>query len=250
MTYSSEIDLGGLGQAPKTSDPDTFADFTDVYNAIHILAQWTNSLYENARRKEGAPWETFPLENIFETRAHHSIKEGMICSPAYVYKTNPGSGNTSFYGAIRGVAVPVPSLGTGQNNGTWLGNRQTSYVNGVFGIALSDAKPGQLFDIAVGPGIINVPGLKQGEIVASSKAYKEKHLWASTYLELSNDGSLYRLATVPQNYADPDGYSAVGVGVADDAMMLFGPQHTNDQFGPVRSPMGEAMLGWGQWDTG
>lgn len=70
------------------------------------------------------------------------------------------------------------------------------------------------------------------------------------HLELLNDGGLYRLPSEPQIYADRDKFTVVGVGVADDAMLLFGPQHVRDQFGTVISASGNSLLGWGQWETG
>lgn len=222
MAYASEIDIK-ISETPKTTDPELLPDLIDIYNALHILAQYTDQIREFVTKSpEGDPWESFPLENIVHVRAHVSISQGQICGPAYLFKSNDNPNTTStVHAVVRGVPYLAPyarDLRTGRvRNYQYL--HQT--VNGVVGIALEDTSAGDLVPIALGPGVLEVPGLRAGESVFAWSAYEIVAPRGTTYLRLRNNGSLFRLSLTPERYADTSFMHRVGVGIAQDAMYLF-----------------------------
>lgn len=225
MAYASEIDIK-ISETPKTTDPDLLPDLIDIYNALHILAQYTDQIREFVTKSpEGKPWESFPLENIIHTRAHVDISQGQICGPAYIYKQNSAQNNvSSFHGTVRGVPYMVSAQDprSGRERSPLFLHPS---INGIFGIALEDTKAGDLVPLALGPGILQVPGLLKGESVYAWSAYRE-HVSGTIgsrlkYLQLRNNGSLFRLSLSPNRYVDMDFMHRVGVGVAKDAMYLF-----------------------------
>ena len=225
MTYASEIDLGGIGQAPKTTDPETFADFTDVYNAIHILAQWVSMLYEHQLAKSGndpdAPnYETMPPDNVIWETAAMNIKEGMFVSrpEPFIYPLIAGGPqrNGAFAGWVsspRDRWPPIQSLST------------TSYAH--FGIAGSDAKAGEKVKILMGPGFVHFPGAK-----VRDRVYVSITKWSGrgNSMRPSGGGEIY---LVPPTGGPYDLSNLIKLGVIMNNDELFLPPPYSPEFPPV-----------------
>lgn len=249
MAYKSKIDLGGLGEVPKTTENETFADFTDIYNAIHILTRWVNALVERAEAEgdnssDKAPWESMTFERWIWLPARVQITKGEVISSVYV--TDDGA---NFDGVYKGAHyIRFTPTGAG-----WGATKVTSLV----GVALEDAAPGELVKFGVGPAIINIGGVKAGDKIYCRPAV-EVHSTQSTVPVTPNDGQMYLnppglVGVWPSaSYGSPEWpvdqtqygtsksgpivpgkgkgnslpymYTPVAVGVGNDAAMFLGPQ--------------------------
>lgn len=140
--YRSPVDLG-LGRQPMTGDPALFEEFTQVYNAIHLLNQYLDRLRTGASGGGGGseqdPDISAGFSRFFVVKAAQAIATGAIISPM---------------------------VGTeGYVNGT-LGNILT--VGAVAlntGVALSSASIGEDVRIGVGPAVVKVAGAIPGQVV-------------------------------------------------------------------------------------
>lgn len=174
MSYSSEINLGGLGESPKTKDPEVFPDMTDVYNAIHILAQWVDMLYQNEKNKVQPEERGDELTRFVTVRAAVDITAGMFVSVPTSFVAPPRGPNAKFFnGAVPGywtgeadtfTAVVSPSFPV--PSGTFPVKVPAALT---FGIATQDAAAGEMVKIGLGPGQIDLPGANVGDTVWVSK---------------------------------------------------------------------------------
>lgn len=266
MAYKSQIDLGGLGEVPKTTDSQTFSDFTDVYNAIHILAQWTNALAERLQDEgdkgsDKQPWELLTFERWIWLPARQNIKQGDVVS-----SINHVVGGTTWNGVYKGCYGLVHTWQIGSwGIETWLGK-----VNYLCGVALEDAAVGELVKFGIGPAIINMTGVKAGDRLYSKPTFYDSNVGTqspvASNVTFFNDGKIYlnppaNINPWPQSANDgfttviPQGtsktgpvipggtfpydrhtlYMPIGYGVSDNAAMFLGPNMLTDFTAPVRS---------------
>lgn len=161
--YRSPLDLG-LGQQPQTQDPLLFNEFTEVYNAIHLLNQYLDQLRLVAEGGSGsgeAPSDSMPFNRFYTAIALVNITVGQPVSPSPLTNQN---------GVILGALA----------NNAGIGNPSSNFC----GIALTSALAGQALRVGVGPAIIQFPGISSGQI-----------LWAYSSLTTTSarfgDGGLY-----------------------------------------------------------
>ena len=160
--YRSPVDLG-LSRVPALTDnPELFAELTDIYNSIHLLASYMDALRLSLSGGGSGqnPAQTMPFNRFFSAIALQDIDAGMPISPSPVTGDN---------GVIKGAL------------GSNLGG--TPYSN-FCGIALTSALAGQPIRAGVGPGAIEVPGAAAGSLIW---AYNSRATNGNKF----NDGGLY-----------------------------------------------------------
>lgn len=164
--YSSPVDLG-LGQTPQTQDPLLFSEFTEVYNAIHILNQYLDNLRLVAEGGSGsgtAPSASMPFNRFYTGVAGVPIVVGQPVSP------NVGVSNM-----IPGALANDPTIAAPTSN--------------FCGIALTSADVGETFRVGVGPAIIAFPGLISGQLLwAYSSRATNGNVFADSGLYTGNPG--------------------------------------------------------------
>lgn len=240
MAYTSDIDLGGLGETPKTQDSQIFPDMVDVYNAIHILAQWTGALKERLEESseqdssDKPNWENMPFKEFWWGRAAVAITKGQMCGSLNVQARFPG--NTSpirtYNGVVLGCAgifdrqgfqVAVGSTG-GDSDSTIYEWRYMNkfFPRGMTGIAMNNAAIGQWVRLAVGPGIMNIPGFKTGDRLFAYTALRKSTLGSGAVRQIyQNNGSVIKIqAGQPAPYVD--GLIQVGVGTGPNECHIYG----------------------------
>lgn len=173
--YTSPVDLG-LGQTPQTTNPELFNEFTEVYNAIHILNQYLDNLRLVAEGGSGsgtAPSDSMPFNRFYTGTAAVNISVGQPVSP------NPLANNMI--------------LGALANDNTII-NPSSNFC----GVALTSAVAGATFRVGVGPAIIQFPGLVSGQL-----------LWA--YSSRATNGNIFGDSGL---YTGNPGPKALGIGTA------------------------------------
>lgn len=192
--YSSPLDLG-LGQTPQTQDPLLFNEFTEVYNAIHLLNQYLDQLRLVAEGGSGsgeAPSDSMPFNRFYTGTALVNITVGQPVSPSSITGQN---------GIILGA----------------LGNAFTIAVpsSNFCGIALTSATAGNTLRVGVGPAIIQFPGILSGQL-----------LWAynarATNGNRFNDGGLYVNNPGPKTTANGTSYPMPVATCPLNGFALFG----------------------------
>lgn len=145
-----------LGQTPITKVPELNYEMQGIYNALHILNKYMDLLRDELESGDNEdPSVSVRFRNRFESVALQKITAGDVVSQyaggivkgvgRNEPRVNPGGGNPSYYG-------------------TW--GRIFFHVNmQVPMIALSDAEVDETVRVGVGPGIIEVPGIKCGTLV-------------------------------------------------------------------------------------
>lgn len=141
--YRSPVDLG-LGRMSDIKDPELFGEFTDVYNAIHLINAYLDRLRLIAEGGGSgqSPSTTMPFNRFFVSTALQPIAVGDLVSPS------PISGQN---GVIKG-ALSNPSGGAAP-------------VANFVGIALTAAAVGEDLRVGVGPAALEVPGTTGGSYV-------------------------------------------------------------------------------------
>lgn len=269
MAYKSQINLGGLGEVPKTTDSGTFVDFTDVYNAIHILAQYTNALLERAQSDgdkgpDKQPWELMTFERWIWLPARQNIKQGEVVTSVYYTR-----GGTTWNGVYRGAyGLVVKTMQAVFNQAYALGK-----LNFLCGVALEDAASGELVKFGIGPAIINMSGTKAGDRLYCKPAIQDLNMsssqnavstpgdgqmylnppgdvgpwpqiafssgeWGTTTIVPNGDaktGPLIANGTSFQPKRSYDIYMPVAYGVSDNAVMFLGPNMQTDFSIPIRT---------------
>lgn len=127
--YKSNIDIQ-LSQLPKTTDAAIFNDLTEAYNAIHILNASVDSVINGLYKpdKDLNPDEAMKFIRSFWAEASEDIEIGCCVRWA--------DGGDS---VRKGHA------------GAWTG------------FSLTDAKEGDLIQVAYGPAILQLDGIKAGD---------------------------------------------------------------------------------------
>ena len=216
MAYKSDIDIK-LSEIPRTTDPSIFPDLVDIYNAIHILTQYSdraNKLRDNPSGDESTPpWQAVQFDKYFYSRAYHSISAGMVCT---IVNTEC-AWNGAYYtvqGVVRGVGgsyhpkvSPFPDPHRLHFGSTY--------------IALEDASPGQLVKLGIGPGILKLPGIELGEPVLAKVWATDTQAGTSNIprYTLNVDGGLYRIPYQLRG-VNTFGLRPIGQGVAPNAAMI------------------------------
>ena len=142
--YRSPVDLG-LGQTPQTQDPILFGEFTEVYNAIHILNQYLDQLRLVAEGGSGsgeAPSDSMPFNRFYTAVALVDITVGQPVSPSSITGQN---------GVILGALASNYTIATPSSN--------------FCGVALTSATAGNTLRVGVGPAIIQFPGIASGQLL-------------------------------------------------------------------------------------
>lgn len=195
MAYSSDIKLP-IGQEPQIDDNEKiWPDMLDVYNAIHLLSQFTDSLIKNQTSGDSSqkPWEAIPFTRWFYEVVKNDVTVGTIVTP----DANAG-------GYVLGApneAVPVNYY-------------QSTYGNGFVGVCLEDAKAGDICKIGMGPAILHVEGIELGDMLFCQQkgvVYNPDLNLPST--EIPSDGKLYRYKYTQM--------VVVGAAVAKDAALIY-----------------------------
>lgn len=201
MAYSSDIDLP-LGQEPQSSDTSLFPDLLDIYNSIHLLAQYTDKLIKNQTSggPEQKPWEAMPFRNWFYAVVGEDVAVGNIVTPIKVgldfFR------GTIAYDTMSGIYMKGAPC-------TYLDNAEhTTWGNGMVGFVLEAQTAGNLCKIGVGPAIVNIPGCRAGEALFAKSFFN-----GETMFLYPPDGLIYRY---PGNYM-----AVIGACVADDAAMIW-----------------------------
>ena len=133
--YRSPLNLD-IGQIPRTQDPVLFQELIPIYNAVHTLNAYLDSLRLSL---EGGDPEKSPSEEMrfvrgFWLDAAEDIPQGSIITP------------------VSGLA----RLGCGKRR---ISGITDSYLTG---IALTEALSGEKVRMGIGPAILNVPGFTAG----------------------------------------------------------------------------------------
>lgn len=192
--YRSPVDLG-LGRTPITTDPALFDEFSDVYNAIHLLNEYLDNLRTVASGGGSGqtPTETLPFNRFFTAVALQAVEIGDVVSPSTVTGQN---------GMLKG-ALPH-------------GVSSTAPECNFCGIALTKAAAGEEFRVGIGPATLEMPGATTGSFI-----------WA--YSQRATNGGI---ASLPGLYNGNPGTKAAGGGTAYpmpvgvcivNGFVLFGP---------------------------
>ena len=164
--YSSPVDIG-LGQTPQTQDAQLFDEFTEVYNAIHILNQYLDNLRLVAEGGSGsgtAPSDSMPFNRFYTGTAAVNITVGQPVSP-----------NTTANNMILGALADDKT--------------KTKPSSNFCGIALTSAAAGASFRVGVGPAIIQFPGLVSGQLLwAYSSRATNGNIFGDSGLYTGNPG--------------------------------------------------------------
>lgn len=268
MSYSSSIDLGGLGEVPKTTDEGIFPDLVDIYNAIHILAQYTNSMFN---RTDDASFDQITLSS-----ANINVKAGDIVTISSLFGDFNANlrPNTLRKGMTKGAiehgfsGVTKISYGqryvsSGGEGGNWIsvgtpfaagsphvGALKTQntpgsfvisqfngeYVGAIVGIVLEDAGVGAEVGIGTGKGIIEMEGARVGQIVYAAGVYAYDNLG-----RVKNNSGL-RANRVNNLYSNNLGISYLnmrGVRFSNNGnMYLLNRPPSRNHYYPVGVPIG------------
>lgn len=229
MAYSSDIDLK-IGEIPKTTDPALFPDMVEIYNALHILGQWVNAVQKGAGSGDAntPPWEAMPFRNFFYVQAARDITSGNVVTIVDYEFFGTQNSHYSLAGVINGAYGGGLIANTNPSVSFYSYPRQGS----ITGLAMSDAAPGELVKVGVGPAIIKMDGIRMGEPVYAYAAYTPKSepvLFSSDvsfWAEEINDGGLIKLPREGGGFAFKSKPVLVGRGVAPDALMFTPPETT------------------------
>lgn len=165
--YRSPVDLG-LSRIPLTTNPELFNEFTDVYNAIHLLNQYLDQLRNavTGGGTEQAPSETMPFSRFFVGVAKQAVEIGDVVSPSSLPSDDK---------MLLGALAHNKTLPLAENN--------------FCGIALTAAAIGENFRVGVGPAVLAVPGAISGhQIWAYSSLSKAGAIVGDPVLYLTSPG--------------------------------------------------------------
>lgn len=238
MAYTSDIDLK-ISESPKTNDPALFPDMVDIYNALHILAQWVNQVVKQSGQGSGdettPPWEAMTFDKWFYAPAAVDVTKGSIVTPFYskVVRDYPGGPNRTVNGIILGAGAKYSEDGLESSRYNTRNNK------GISCIAMNDAAAGELVQCGTGPAILEVPGLKMGQpVVAKKGVTAAEGFFGGGWQILNNDGQIYILPTSGSGI-EWESYIPVGVGIANDAAMMFPAGYMDTQtYLPPQLPTG------------
>lgn len=194
-----------LGESPNITDPAVNVEVQQIYNALHLLSNYMAVLRENLESADGqTPAESIRFRRTFWAPAGQAIAVGAVVS--------------CFDGAVfNGVYTRDPPVGGYYDSADSIGstgNRTFFNVDVIsFGIAISAANPGELVRIGIGPGVLEFPGAKAGQLiwgVDAQSIYTEREANTSDQhytgvRHLVNNGGLYLQNVTGQYYIpNPD----------------------------------------------
>lgn len=221
MAYSSKLDLR-IGEVPNVTDPEIFPDLMDIYNAIHILGQYVNSVIKGTNPDDNEDTSRqLPFQYAFWVRAAVNIKEGDI-----IHVDAAGA-----YKGISHMAPPTSNPGPISNQTTISISAGT--LSTVWGMALSDAVAGERVRLAIGPAILAMDDLNRGDKIFGASGFDKR--WAPNALahnpatRLSNDGAIYKNITTSTGQSPATSrrwarsYIQIGYAIEDGAAFLLHP---------------------------
>jgi hypothetical protein len=140
--YRSPLKLD-LDQLPKTGDMTLFNEFVPIYNAIHILNAYLDSLRLTLEGgdSEKPPSEEFRFVRGFWLAAGEDIEQGSV------------------------VTVKAGKIVLGCGKRTKVAGTTHIIDSFLTGIAMSEALEGEKVRIGIGPAILNVPGYEADDEV-------------------------------------------------------------------------------------
>lgn len=167
-TAGSDINIR-LGQSPDIKDPALNYEFQLVFNALHLLSAYLNTLKDNLESAPGQnPAESIRFRRRFWAPALQPIAIGAVCC-AYGTGIINGVGTNNPLNGVVDPAVTVGSTGS---------RRRFGLVQSTFYIALTAAEPGELVQLGVGPGVLQLTTAKCGQTIwgvgaRSVKTYRD-----------------------------------------------------------------------------
>lgn len=177
----SDLDIK-LGQSPDIKDPALNYEFQLIFNSLHLLSQYMNLLKDNLESAPGqSPSESVRFRRRFWAVAGQDIAIGSVVS-TYNNQIVNGIATTQPVPAMVDSAVTIGSTGTRTLFGL---------VQQQFFIALTAAAAGQLVQLGVGPGILQVSNAKCGQLVWGVGAVTiDSHRDANTVTQYTTPGVL------------------------------------------------------------
>lgn len=184
MAYKSKINLK-LAQQPLSKSAENYGEMLDIYNSIHILAQWANALSDVL---EGSGIQTpgtgqdgtiIPTENTVDTDlgvqwpptrtlvvpARNAITAGTVCTlipyRLFLGAVSPPLPDPSEFGAYPGFSgLSAVTRGSQTSEEIRTETAQLQFA----GVAANDAAVGEPVTLYFGPGIIASEGVQYGMI--------------------------------------------------------------------------------------
>lgn len=195
-----------IGQAPNIKEPALKAEYQQVYNSLHILNAYLQEVAKYyGGDVTGTPAESLKFVNKLYLPAAQAITAGNIvsCHSSGVVNGIKRSllGNNGTY--LTPPDSPYSGIGTRSfpNYGINLGEQAGPIRLEHFFIATADAAIGEEVEVAIGPGILEVPGATCGQIVWASDSRVLEQYNASlngdvnarrnAEIGFSGDGKLY-----------------------------------------------------------
>lgn len=146
-----------LGESPNVADPIVNVELQQIYNALHLLGNYMSALRENLESADGqTPAESLRFRRTYWGTAGQAILPGSVVSGFNGLIYNGVSSRNPPVAFYDDSAVTIGSTG----NRTFFGLSQLG-----FGIALTAAAPGELVQVGVGPGVLQVGSAKCGQII-------------------------------------------------------------------------------------
>lgn len=216
MPYSSKVDIK-LGQQPKSADPKFYEDALDLYNACHILNARLEAIQNGITSgdEDVPPWEAMPFTRWFWATAWEDIKAGQVVTIVRGrFRDEDNRRWIEVEGMVKGAPFPGgPNFSSPTNSGKGI----DSMGIGIFGICLDEVSAGERARFGVGPAILNVPGIKRGDLVLSPTFTYGMQSQGLGQVQMQNSdyrGSLLRtyIIQIPS--------VVVGSGVDTDAVLI------------------------------
>lgn len=154
-----------IGESPRAISPEINRELQSVYNALHISNAYLTALRQEIEGSDSQdPAQSLRFRRTFKAIAGSTLKPGDLCCTLgnFVYA---GVG-TVFTSGIINLPPPYVRLNfnyTGTRGS--VGERFTHVY-----VALTDAAPGAEVEVGVGPGVIQVDGIKCGSLVWGKSA--------------------------------------------------------------------------------
>lgn len=148
-----------IGQSPLTRNPQLNGEFQEVYNAIHILNGYLQALRTEFEGNDtNTPAQNLPFRKRFKATALQTISVGAVVCCVQG-------------GIVNGVLAPVTIV---PNNAYFFnyaapgGRESWGMLPQHYFIAMTAAAPGEEVEVGVGSGVIEVTGVKCGQLVWAS----------------------------------------------------------------------------------
>lgn len=208
MAYLSRVNLD-LPVQPITQDKEDFSNLLPVYNAIHILSWAQEQNWENFESGDDTkkPNEAMKFLRWFYGKCAVTIKKGDVIS--CIRRARAYNPDTEDFGVIEGWVPGAPANYTAD-----VGSPTGTLGMGTVGFALTDAAPGELVQIGIGPAVIEVESdLVRMGVTILARPCMIKAVGIAAQGESIFDGGLY----VVPIFRD---LVAVGGAVADNMVMI------------------------------